>query len=359
MKQLICLLLLLPIYSFANMASPILPGSTNTNAFTSSHIDILKERIDVYLSKDSSTAVFDVQYTIRTQVAGRQIPLLFVTEQYSNGFSVWIDGQPVIMRSLPEPFYDTTQDLCSFRPYFKAAGDHTIAIDWRPGVTDRYDRDELHYFEASPDTGVHTIRVRYTADPQLHRMEWTSKYTFGYMLKPATYWQSFGHLDIVLHKTGFPFAITTDLPGAQISDTAITWQTNQAIPDHFSISYTPVFSGLAGWLIRIDPFRLAIITGICLALLHVWLMYRHRRRSAVRFSAFMIAGALLVPFFFCFSYMWFHDLIDLLISPWDSRYHGYTFLVFVFYPLITPVYLLLAWLADRYFKKRSQKHSIQ
>jgi hypothetical protein len=59
----------------ANMASPIWEGTFGSSAFSSRDIDILKEKIDLKVDSDFRTAFFRIEYVIRTDRSGTQIPL--------------------------------------------------------------------------------------------------------------------------------------------------------------------------------------------------------------------------------------------------------------------------------------------
>jgi hypothetical protein len=59
----------------ANMASPIWEGTLGSSAFSSRDIDILKEKIDLKVDSDFRTAFFRIEYVIRTDRSGTQIPL--------------------------------------------------------------------------------------------------------------------------------------------------------------------------------------------------------------------------------------------------------------------------------------------
>ena len=66
----------------------------------------------------------------------------------------------------------------------------------------------------------------------------------------------------------------------------------------------------------------------------------------------MIAGGTVLPFFFFIVFMLSFGLIDSAVGPHAGRYHGYTFLVVVFYPLIMPAYWAIMWVVDRRMKKK-------
>lgn len=328
--------LLCTVFCLANMASPVRKGTVNGNALTSRNIQILSERIDITLSKNSAIASFDVVYNVRTTVAGRQVPLLFVADDYERDFEVWTDDKPVTVQQVTDSFRTTLSAFDDFIAGHPAA--------------------ELQYFETGLDTGIHTIRVRYAARPATDHPTWINTCTLEYLLEPAKRWKSFGQLDIVLHIAGFPYAITTDLPPPVRTDSTMTWHFNGIPQNSFSITYKATPRDVVAKLINIGPFPFAVVLSVLLLLLNLWLMARYRRRSKKRFNPFVIAGSLLVPFLFCFSFVLFDGLINALLPPLLRSPDGYVFLVFIiFYPFVTPVYWCAMWLADRYFKKRTMR----
>jgi len=116
-------------------------------------------------------------------------------------------------------------------------------------------------------------------------------------------------------------------------------------------SYTPIINSTAIFLIGFSPVGMSLVIGILLIPLHYLLMLKYRKKHIdVQFSWAMLAGSLILPFLFLFLLVQFHYLIDLVIGPHGGRIHGDLFMVVIFYPVITPVYLLIMWLLDRKIK---------
>ncbi len=88
----------------ANMASPIRRGTMTSTAFTSKDISILSEFIYIKIDKDYKTAKFIVEYTIQSEVTGRQIPLLFYAQDYKDSLFVWVDNQKVTIQDIPKEY---------------------------------------------------------------------------------------------------------------------------------------------------------------------------------------------------------------------------------------------------------------
>lgn len=62
----------------ANMASPFIEGTKAASAISSRHVDILHESIFIQIDENFHTAKYKVEYMIKSDVVGKQIPLLFV-----------------------------------------------------------------------------------------------------------------------------------------------------------------------------------------------------------------------------------------------------------------------------------------
>jgi uncharacterized membrane protein len=355
MRTLITVLLFaLSSVSFANMASPYRDGTKVANAFTSSEIDILKERINVTLNKESATANYVVEYFIRTDKDGKQIPLLFYAMEYKGDFKVCVDGKEVSVQKIPDDYKGKTFEGFAKSYYNNDVDKAEVAIKWRDNSSIIYKLWELKYFEVDLSKGEHTIKVEYTASVWENRSNWVKEYGYRYSLSPAKNWKSFGTLEITLDARGFGEELKTNL-GKQESgnqDSAV-WRFDKLPADVFEISYVPKISSMASFLIGLEPFGLAMIIGFSLFIIHLFLMWRYRRNNPdKRFSWVMIAGSLIVPAIILFYYVYSFEIIDNVIGVHASRYHGYNFLVVFIYPVLMPLYLILMWIVDRLMKER-------
>lgn len=359
MKTTIIIVLLIAYCSvgFANMASPYRDGTKVANAFASSEIDILKEKISVTLNKENATAYYVVEYFIRTDNNGKQIPLLFYAMEYKGDFKVWVDGKEVTVQKIPADYTGKTFEGFSKSFENKDSDKAEVAIRWRDNSSIIYKLNELKYFETDLNKGEHTIRVEYTANVWENRSKWVKEYGYRYSLSPARYWKSFGTLEITVDARGFGEELNTNL-GKQESgkqDSAV-WKFDKLPGDFFEITYVPKISSFAVFLIELEPSGLAAIIGILLWIIHLFLMWRYRRRNPEkRFSWVMILGSLALPAIILFYYVYSFDIIDSTIGIHASRYHGYNFLAMFIYPVLMPVYLIVMWIVDRIMKTKANK----
>lgn len=350
-RQIILTILLLNAQiCFANMASPITKGTSSGSAFSSRDIDILSETIHIKVSPDFKTASFKVDYRIQCKADGRQIPLLFLAQQYSGDFKVRVDGQHVNVQDVPakydfsqgSPFFQFSQAFPDRISHGEAA---TTTIHWDEQSGSLYQLRDLKYFETSLRKGVHQIQVEYIASTWVDRSAWVKVYSLPYALMPAKYWNSFGTLTIALDASGFSKVLQSNLgkPQRGRMDAIAYWSFDKLPLDYLQISYTPEISNaLAKILIQLTPDCLSLFLGLLLMILHLfWLIRRKRVNPGQRMNRHLLLGSIIVPFLGILCYLYSFELIDQLIGPEASRFHGYTFLVWVIYPVLVLGYWLI------------------
>jgi hypothetical protein len=339
----------------ANMASPLDEGTLGASPFISKHVDILRENIRIVPDKQFETARFFVEYQLRVDKSGTQIPLLFYAPEYKDGFIVLLDGKPVKLQKVSDvyPNLETTQ-LSDFRKLFEMPeGDDLLHMSDSPTTGFSFEVTELKFFEIDLSEGEHTIKIEYTANAWVYHGSWVKEYSFRYALSPAKFWKSFGTLTVELEIPPSPVAVTTNLgePAAGNLASLITWSFDSLPVEVMMFTYEPEIPAIARALIAFSPENMAIVLFLLLAALHAWLVYRFRKQHTDRrFSWLVPLGSLVVPFVPLFCYMYFFDLIDAVIGPDSGRTHGYTFLVLVLYPFAMPVYWLVMWWFDRRIK---------
>lgn len=341
--------------SFANMASPLREGTKVASAFSSNNIDILKEKIVVSLNKENSDANYVVEYTIKTDSEGKQIPLLFYAADYKGNFKVWVDGREVTVQKIPDSYFAGTFDSFSKSFYSNNYNNPEVAIRWKENSSNIYKLNDLKYFEVDLIKGEHSIRVEYAAAIWENRSHWVKEYGYRYSLSPAKHWKSFGMLEISVNAYGFSEDIKTNLgqPASGRLDSVAVWKFDKLPADVFEITYTPKVSSFANFLLALEPFGLAVIAGLGLFIIHIFLMWRYRRNHPQkRLSWVMIVGSLIIPAVILFYYVYSFEIIDNVIGVHASRYHGYNFLVILIYPVLMPVYLIVMWFIDWFIKKK-------
>lgn len=361
MRQVILLIFVFAFkLCFANMASPIQEGTYSGTAFSSRDVDIVKETIFIKIDKEFKTAYFFVEYFINTETDGKQIPLLFHARDYKGDFKIRVDNQEVNLLDIPGEYTNTAHSpFEKFSDYFskpfREGESETVEIQWEKNTSNVYKLNDLKYFETDLIKGEHRIRIEYTANVWSDISKWVKEYSFRYSLSPAKNWKSFGELQITIDATSFQNTITTNL-GPQTKgrlDSLAVWNFSNLPSDYIEIIYIPEISGLAKTLISINPTGLTIIFSILIILLHLTGIIKHRKNHPTKkYSWVVIAGSIIVPFLMLISHTISYSIIDNVIGKEAGNYHGYHFLIIVFYPILFPVYLAIMWCVDAMFKQR-------
>lgn len=359
-KPLLLIALLCCLYvAKANMASPYRLGTSSATAFSSRNIDILSERLYVKLFDKDPGAQFRAEYNIFCDSAGKQVPLLFYAiRPYKDDFRVWVDGKAVDIKAMPFA-EDSIGDYIRKFPYpldtpYDGA-QPMIFIKWDSSVSKLYEVRSLKYFEIDLSKGNHTIVVEYLAQESSNRSDWVMKYFVDYSLMPAKFWKSFGGLDIFLDATELSANVKANLPAPDSGDinNIAKWHFAKLPTNELRFEYTPQISSAAQKMISIGPEGLALGAGLVLFCLHILGIRRWRLKNPDKKYSWVVAvGSFLVPMLAMIFYMYAFDIIDNAIGDAAGRYHGYTFFVFLLFPFAFFGYLLVAWLIDRFFKKR-------
>ncbi len=358
------LFLLLQNATFANMASPMVEGTLGTFPFINQFVDVTREDLHIKIDSNFKYANIHVKYYINTLKDSVQIPFLFYDSEYLNDFTVTIDGKKVEIKKIPNQF-KTVKDtkFKDFAQFFEKNNDYnnkeTAKIEM-PAYRDFYiTLDNMLYFETDISKGEHLIEVTYRARRWIDKSGWVKKYSFRYALSPAKYWKSFGTLNVKIDATEFKEEITTNLgkPHKEDINNIAQWKSNELPVDVIHITYEPEISGTAKFFSRLGPIILTGITGIILILLHWIMIFRYRKKHPEKkYSTPVIAGSILIPLLIIIIWGLYYFLIDALIGEHAGNASGGVAMViltlFYIYPFFTPVYWLVNWLIDKYFKKK-------
>ena len=337
----------------ANMASPIWSGTMSGSAISSKDINILSEKIVVKIDESFRTAKFVVEYNIHSDFSGEQIPLLFFAKGYEGRFSVWMDDEIVDVYDITDKFVEDS-GLAGFSELLEK-GEHDITIYWTKGAGSFYNISEIKYFATDIERGNHKIRVEYIAGVWANVSGWIKEFSFRYSLSPAKYWKSFGSLEIIVEQEGAVKPILTNLgePNEKEIKSKNTWFFNELPDEYIEISYIPTPNKLAKILISITPLGISIIVTILLCMIHFFATLRYRQKNRTKnYSLVVVIGSVFIPFLSLLSFVCSFNLIDYVIGEDAGRYHGYVFLIFIYYPVIMIIYWVIFWLIDRRYKKK-------
>ncbi|MDW7691725.1 hypothetical protein R9C00_16730 [Flammeovirgaceae bacterium SG7u.111] len=360
MKILLTILtILLSLPCWANMASPIQEGTWAATPFISKYVDILREKIHITPDRDFRTAKFTIEYHINAGRSGEQIPLLFYASEFKESFKVWVDGVEINLSTVPEAYTELEgTPFSDFGYFFETKGwsdTKQVHIENFPSGGFYVSIDDLKFFETDLAEGNHLIKVEYVAEQWVDRSWWVKEYSFRYALSPAKYWKSFGELEITLDASGTNRNFVANIGQPTKGDLASTavWTFSALPTEVLIISHIPEMNAKASMLLAISPTGLAAIFAVILMLFHFLAMWLFRKtNSEKRFSWVMIIGCLAIPFAALVAYIFSFGIIDDAIGPDAGNYHGYTFMVIVYYPILLAVYWLFMWLVDRQMAKR-------
>jgi len=350
-------LVLINMKLLANMASPITEGTLGASPFISQYVDIIKENILIVPDCDFETAQFIIEYYIKANKSGVQIPLLFYASEYSSDFKVWLDDAEIPFNPVPRYYEDLEGTLFEdFRVLFDSGNESNgqVEIDNSKFSTFYVSVNNLKFFEADLSEGTHSIRVEYIAESWSDRSDWVTEYSFRYALAPAKYWKSFGELEITLDAKNFSKKLETNLGDPLQGDleTVATWKFSGIPTEMIHVAYIPELSSTAKTLMTFGPQGLTYIFAGVLVSIHLLLMYLFRKRNpSARFSWVMITGSILVPLIVLIGYILSYGIIDASIGKDAAGRHVYTFMALLLYPAIMPFYLLLMWLIDWVIRK--------
>jgi hypothetical protein len=357
MKYILILALLLQsVFCMANSASPFFAtGDKAGTASSSRDVDILKEKIILELDKQAGQGHYTVIYYIKTDKEGKQIPLLFNAMNYAGGFKVWVDDQPVTILAIPGGSSD------SLRAALKGFG-HVYLKNGKsdPHVSEPQpdpDFSDYQYFEAPLSKGEHIIRVEYVASPSGSKGDWVNRYSFEYSLWPASYWRSFGSLEIELHANSEIKRIETNL-GTPVTTTPgiLVWQFDKIPIEVFSISYEPKLTGLAGVMTAIGPFGFTVAFTILLLIINAALIKREYRIATRYFTWSAGLLGLIMPVFIFIAFFCSYPLIDAVIGVEATHFH-YVGMVIVLYPFVAIAYFIIICIIDQIIRYLHLKHA--
>lgn len=344
---------------FANMASPYTNGTKASEVFTSKDIDIINEKIHVTIDNVAQTATYVVEYRVKTDIDGKQVPLLFYALDFKDDFYVSVDKKEIKLTDIPNSYKNLTgTQFDSFSRYFEPAWNYNSdsTLEFKEYTNRMWVHlGDLKYFETRLSKGEHIFRVRYIADRSRNRSNWVNNYEFQYSLAPAKYWKSFGSLEIIIDATKIKSEISTNLgqPTTGNLDSIATWHFDKLPNDIFTITYIPQVSRFASLMIIIGPFGLTLIMTFILTLLHLLFIKKHRKNNYMKkYSWVVIIGSIIIPFLILLFYIYSFDLIDSVIGSEAGKYHGYTFLVMLLYPIFLAIYMTTMWKFDKYFKTK-------
>lgn len=345
-------------YGYANRMPKPIRRETLSMPFVNQYVDVVHEDLFIKIDSTFNNATFNVNYYINSSKDGFQIPFLFYASEYLDFFSVKIDGIEVRIKDIPAdlkvPENTKFKDF-SYLFEYRYNGDRSIVINESSHNWFSIRLSDMIYFETNISKGKHIIEVNYIASNWADFTKPLKEYSFRYALTPAKYWKSFGTLSIKVDATDFEHELKSNLGQTTKGDlkSIAEWKFDKLPTDILEINYKPSVSVIAQLLLYINTVRLMIITGVILAIAHLMLVIRYRKKKPLKhYSLVVILGSVLVPLLFLMSLMFYSYLIALAIGEHASGRYGNYFFALLYYPEIMPVYWFVYWLIDRQIKKK-------
>lgn len=348
-------LLCLVGHTTANMASAELHGSKGAAPLVSRQLDVVSETLHIRGFGKLDSAAVHARYRISVPPGLRgPLPLLFVAMDIHDAMRVLYDGRPIALDA------STAVDVSSYLDPGAGREDEVVVNFWGSNGGWVYRRKDLQAFTLDITPGDHTVDVYYTASPWIDRGDWIRETSIRYSLSPARHWNRFGPLEVIvevpeadgLFRSSLKTPTEGRLPGRAV------WRFTEIPADVIHVAFTPKVGPLARTLMGLSPFGLALGVGAVLLLLHVRWMHRFRVNGNRGRSIPLVIGALLAPLGFLIAFLFSYELIDMAIGPDAGRFHGYTFMYLLLYPVIMPLYALGCWLLDRFWKKRYAEEAV-
>ncbi|PHR48067.1 MAG: hypothetical protein COA32_05955 [Fluviicola sp.] len=340
------------------MASPVSPGTKIASPLTSASIDIIKERIFIKPDKNFKTALFTIEYYIKSDKQGQQIPLLFYALDFREDFKVWIDDQEIHLKNIPEDLLIQDSSLLFdfnhlFDSTYNSYSDNELFLNYGSWNNYYLNIEDLKYFETEITKTYHIVRVEYKANRWVDHSGWIKQYSFRYALSPAKYWKSFGELEVTIDGSNFKGELTTNLGDPIVDELSqkAYWKFSSLPKDVLEINYKP--KSFSENTLKSIPFFTSILLGILLTVIHYFIIKRYRQKNPrSKFSYPFLIGSFLVPLFALMGFSYSYDIIDSFIGEHASKYHGYIFIYNFSYPFILVIYLLSMSLLDKDMKKK-------
>lgn len=348
--------LIITKFGISNMSSPYNDGTCSSTLITSRNINIANEEICIKLNGDIETADFKINYLIKTDVDGRQIPLLFYAKDYLNNFKIWLDGNPIDLVEIPFGYRKITNNwLGDFSGSFNKDSSN-VKIYWDDENYSSCKLSELKYFETNLSAGTHTISVEYTSKAWQDNSSWVRKYSFKYSLSPARFWKSFGNLQVLLDASEIPYLITTNLgmPTYGKFKKIASWHFNHIPADYININITPKANLVSRILIFLKPIGMTLILSVLILCFHLKLIIRNIKSGNNEKFSFIsnLLFHFLIPLIILIFYILSFGIIDLTLGKIAGNHHGYTFLVIFLYPILLFAYAIIIKLFEIFIKNK-------
>lgn len=343
MKKIYFLLfLILPLFSFANMANPWIEGTEHSGIYSLKNSKVEKEFIHIKLLKDDEvkSAEFTVTYFIDAN-AEKKVPLVFIGLGLSGSAKVWVNGNPVEQQELKANQQSFLQEnINGYNIKFSEKDDHSVSLD------------DLLYFQANFKKGKNKVVIRYGASLSYDRRDFIKEYKVKYSLYPSKFWDSFGPIEVTLESAENVELLRSNLGNPTIKNNNYTWTITDKSKD-IEMEFSPKYSLFVQFLVLIGPFGIACIVSFILLLFHVKILKIRRQKHPSKYNFWVPLGIVLNYIIFNATFIFSFDLLHWLTEKTHQGY--YLLAIVVFVPGFLLIYGFMIWFIDRHFKTKMMK----
>lgn len=344
-------LLLLSCSAVVQAIEPVVhSGTWASAAYFNNAIDVISETVDIDITDDVNNDSYTVTYELYNNREGLQFPLVFeVFDEFgqSDKFEITVDGQSV-------PVVTVTEDNNGLE----------TSDFYMPANTGLEQfRADSKYINLDLSSGLHTITATYDVQPHYYGSDWTGISTYSYSLVPMKESVSddkqFKGSFVKLNFNGDLDDISMDIDGTKNTlPSDNQWYFDENLPREISFNYQKPLNPVAKVLTAVSPFITISFALFILGRMHLRMMIGRQKAQPETLWTVMLTGSFLVPLLSFIVYYLYLLMTDMIIGKGATGENRDLFFIWVLplgYIVLTPVYLVISFVAFMVVKKTVAK----
>lgn len=344
-------LLLLSCSAVVQAIEPVVHSGTGASAaYFNNAIDVISETVDIDITDDVNNDSYTVTYELYNNREGLQFPLVFeVFDEFgqSDKFEITVDGQSV-------PVVTVTEDNNGLE----------TSDFYMPANTGLEQfRADSKYINLDLSSGLHTITATYDVQPHYYGSDWTGISTYSYSLVPMKESVSddkqFEGSFVKLNFNGDLDDISMDIDGTKNTlPSDNQWYFDENLPREISFNYQKPLNPVAEVLTAVSPFITISFALFILGRMHLRMMIGRQKAQPETLWTVMLTGSFLVPLLSFIVYYLYLLMTDMIIGKGATGENRDLFFIWVLplgYIVLTPVYLVISFVAFMVVKKTVAK----
>lgn len=325
-------------------------GTWASAAYFNNAIDVISETVDIDITDDANNDSYTVTYELYNNREGLQFPLVFeVFDEFgqSDKFEITVDGQSV-------PVVTVTEDNNGLE----------TSDFYMPANTGLEQfRADSKYINLDLSSGLHTIKATYDVHPHYYGSDWTGISTYSYLLVPmkesASDGKQFEGSFVKLNFNGDLDYISMDIDGTKNTlPSDNQWYFDENLPREISFNYQKPLNPVAKVLTAVSPFITISFALFILGRMHLRMMIGRQKAQPETLWTVMLTGSFLVPLLSFIVYYLYLLMTDMIIGKGATGENRDLFFIWVLplgYIVLTPVYLVISFVAFMVVKKTVAK----